>query len=105
MAAGRRRRDDDCDGNEREETHMRRWLKRNPFGFLFASSRRDGHLVQYVLREHRHGRQLDEILDDPYLRNRATPAQRARLLDEPDVVAAIGERSVADLRLTVGQGG
>jgi hypothetical protein len=81
---------------------MHSWLKgRNPFAFLFVSTKREQYLSQYVLREYRHGRSLDEILDDPYVRNRSTPEERARLLERPEVVAAIGEQVVADLRRTV----
>jgi hypothetical protein len=46
-----------------------------------------------VLREHARGRRLDEILEDPYIRNRTTIAERARLLDRPEVVAALGRQS------------
>lgn len=48
-------------------------------------------LAAYVIREHRSGRPLDEILDDPYLKNRATDEQRVRLLERPDVIRAVGE--------------
>ena len=48
-------------------------------------------LAAYVIREHRAGRPLQEILDDPYLKNRATDEQRLRQLDRPDVIRAVGE--------------
>jgi len=48
-------------------------------------------LAAYVIREHRSGRPLQEILEDPYLKNRATDEQRLRLLDRPDVIRAVGE--------------
>ena len=48
-------------------------------------------LAAYVIREHRAGRPLQEILDDPYLKNRATDEQRLRLLERPDVIRAVGE--------------
>ena len=79
----------------------RRLKRRNPFAFLFTSSRREQYLVQYVLREHRRGRALDDVLEDSYVRNRSTPEERARLLDQPDLVAALGERAIDDLRLTL----
>jgi hypothetical protein len=41
------------------------------------------------------------ILDDPYVRNRSTEGERARLLERPEVVATIGEHVVADLRLAL----
>jgi hypothetical protein len=49
---------------------------RNPFSFLFARSKREDYLAQYVIREHARGRPLTEILEDPYVRNRSTPEQR-----------------------------
>lgn len=66
--------------------------------FLFASSRREEYVAQYVLREYERGRSLKDVLDDPYVQNRSTPSERARMLERPDVVAAIGEQAVADLR-------
>jgi len=48
-------------------------------------------LAAYVIREHRAGRPLEEILEDPYLKNRATDEQRLRLLERPDVIRAVGE--------------
>jgi hypothetical protein len=74
---------------------------RNPFRLLFGSSRREDFLARYVLREHEHGRALAEILEDPYVRNWSTPEERRRLLDLPEVVAALGENAVEDLRQAV----
>jgi hypothetical protein len=69
-------------------------ILRNPFSFLFARSRKEQRLVEYVIREHGHGRTLDEVLDDPFVRNRTTAEQRGRLVEHPDVVRAVG----ADMR-------
>jgi hypothetical protein len=68
---------------------------RSPFSFLFASSSKEERLAAYVIREHSRGRTLDDILEDPYLKNRATPQEKARLLDRPEVIRAIGEGTVA----------
>ena len=68
---------------------------RNPLGFLFERPSQEDRLAAYVIREHDRGRALDEILDDPYVRNRATPQQAARLLDRPDVIHALGESTVS----------
>jgi hypothetical protein len=65
-------------------------LLRSPFSFLFAGSRREERLVEYVIREHARGRTLAEILEDPFVRNRCTEEQRRRLLDHPEVVRALG---------------
>jgi hypothetical protein len=74
---------------------------RNPFSFLFVSSRREQYLAQYVLREHARGRSLEDVLADPYVRNRSTEEDRLRLLERPEVVAALGDRDVAELRRTL----
>jgi hypothetical protein len=52
-------------------------------------------LAAYIVREHRAGRSLEDILDDPYLKNRATEEQRLRLLERPDVIRAVGEDTAA----------
>ena len=77
---------------------------RSPLAFLFAHSRREDYLVRYVVREHRRGRPLDEILEDSYVHAWSTPAERGRLLERPEVVAAIGADSVAELRQVVARG-
>ena len=78
---------------------------RSPFSFLFVSSRREEYLARYLLRESARGRSVQDVLADPYVRNRSTTAERARLLERPDVVAALGESAVADLRRSLGDGG
>ncbi len=61
------------------------------FSFLFARSSAEERVAQYVIREHDRGRPLAEILEDKYVINRLqTPQQRARLLDRPEVVKAVG---------------
>jgi hypothetical protein len=79
---------------------------RNPFTFMFRATRREQYLERYVLREHRKGRALAEILDDPYVQAWSTAQERARLLERPTVVATIGDNAVAELRAVVAaQGG
>ncbi|MGE5691529.1 MAG: hypothetical protein ACM33B_13310 [Pseudomonadota bacterium] len=76
-------------------------LFRNPFSFLFQRSSQEERLAAYVIREHERGRSLDEILNDRYLVNRTTPAQRARLLDRPEVIRAIGDETIESARSTL----
>lgn len=64
---------------------------RNPFSFLSTRSSGEDRVTAYVLREHERGRDLADILDDPYVRNRTTPQQRERLLDQPEIVRAVGD--------------
>jgi hypothetical protein len=78
---------------------------KTPLAFLFAHSRREDYLVRYVLREHGRGRPLGDVLEDPYVQAWSTPAGRSRLLERPEVVAALGEQSVAELRRMAAEGG
>ena len=75
---------------------------RNPFSFLFARSSQEERLAAYVIREHERGRSLDEVLQDPYVRNRASEQEVARLLDRPEVIHALGEGTVAPARDRLG---
>jgi hypothetical protein len=68
---------------------------RNPFSFLFARSAKEERVAAYVIREHERGRPLAEILEDPYVRNRCSRDELARLLERPEVVRALGESTVA----------
>jgi hypothetical protein len=71
---------------------------RSPFSFLTARSQNEERLAAYVIREHDRGRPLAEIMDDPYIRNRATEQQRARILDQPEVIHALGQDTVDSAR-------
>jgi hypothetical protein len=55
------------------------------------SHSKEDSLAAYIIREHREDRSLEDILNDPYLKNRATEEQRLRLLERPDVIRAVGE--------------
>lgn len=83
---------------------MARFARRNPLEALFGRSRREGYLQRYVVREFSRGRPLDEIMEDAYVRNRSTAAEQARLLDSPEMVAAIGDQAIEQLRLTTTAG-
>jgi hypothetical protein len=84
---------------------VKRSFWRNPFKSLFGTTRRQQYVELYVLREHRKGRALAEILEDPYVRAWSTPEELARLLERPDVVTVIGDQAIADLRRTIAAGG
>jgi hypothetical protein len=75
---------------------------RNPFSFLFAGSSKEERIAAYLIREHDRGRRLSEIVEDPYIRNRATEHDLARLLERPELVEALGRSDVdeAQERLT-----
>ena len=46
------------------------------------------------MREHGRGRPVEEILRDPYVRNRLTPEQQSRMLDRPELIHALGEQTL-----------
>lgn len=77
---------------------------RNPFSFLFTRSTQEDRVVAYVIREHERGRTLADILDDPYVRNRCSESERARLLDRPEIVRAVGDDMVESARGTLARG-
>jgi hypothetical protein len=54
-------------------------------------------LVQYVVRQVHAGRILGSVLDDPYVTNRSTILERRALLEEPDIVMAVGQE-IEELR-------
>ena len=61
------------------------------FSFLGQGSSSVERVAQYVIREHDRGRSLNDILEDKYVVNRLqSPEQRARLLDRPEIMQAIG---------------
>jgi hypothetical protein len=68
---------------------------RSPFSFLFTRSQTEELIAEYVVREHHRGRSLNEILEDPYVANRATPDKIRRVLERPEVIHALGDDIVA----------
>ena len=71
---------------------------RGLFSFLGTHSQAEDRVATYVIREHRRGRRLSEILDDAYVKNRLTPQQCERLLDREDVIHALGHDEIAAVR-------
>jgi hypothetical protein len=61
------------------------------FSFLGTKSTQEERVAAYLIREHDRGRSVDDILDDPYVRNRCSPNEIARVLERPDVIKAIGD--------------
>jgi hypothetical protein len=68
------------------------------FSFLHSRSQVEERLAQYVIREHKRGRPLDEILKDSYVTNRCTPEQIERLLDRPELIHALGDDMISRTR-------
>lgn len=71
---------------------------RGAFSFLSSRTRSEDRMAEYVIREHRRGRPLRDILDDNYVTNRCSPEQIRRLLDRPEVVHALGDDAVTSAR-------
>jgi len=76
----------------------------NPFSFLFVSSKRERYLAEYISRECARGRSLDDVLADPYIRNRSSLEERARVLERPEVVEVVGEQAVAEMKRSLDAG-
>jgi hypothetical protein len=66
-------------------------LLRSPFSFLFATKSAEERVAVYVVREHERGRDVADILDDPFVKNRLTEQEAARVLERPEVIRAIGQ--------------
>ncbi|MBX5474924.1 MAG: hypothetical protein IRZ20_07920 [Thermoleophilia bacterium] len=74
---------------------------RNPFSFLFAGTAREERVAEYLIREHRRGRRLDDVLKDHYVQNRLSPAQQARLLERQDVIDAVSTDDLEAARRSI----
>jgi hypothetical protein len=75
---------------------------RDLFSFLFQRTTAEERVAQYVVREHSRGRALAEILEDKYVVNRLpSPEQRARLLDRPEVLHAVGTEGAEAAKASV----
>jgi hypothetical protein len=55
-------------------------------------------LVEYVIRQVQNDRRLDEVLSDPYVTNRLNTLERRALLEEPEVIEAIQDDVLTDMR-------
>jgi len=68
------------------------------FSFLRSGTQSEERVAQYVVREHKRGRPLQEILEDPYVTNRCTHEQIDRLLDRPELIHSIGNDMLGEVR-------
>ena len=55
-------------------------------------------LIEYTVRQLRLGRDLQAVLEDPYITNRIDVLERRALLEEPEVVEAAGETALEQMR-------
>jgi hypothetical protein len=65
---------------------------------LSPKSHKEELVAEHIIREHRKGRSLSEILDDAYVKNHITPDKINRVLERQDVIHAIGEDTIAAFR-------
>jgi hypothetical protein len=66
----------------------------SPYFFLGSRPIREARLRAYVVREHRLGRPLSEIVDDPYVQRCGTPGFCAAVIYSPKTI----ERLDANVR-------
>ena len=59
---------------------------------------REEEAAQHVLREVHAGRHLQDVLQDSYVTERVEADGQQRILDHPEVTAAIGHDIIADMR-------
>jgi hypothetical protein len=59
-------------------------------------------LVRYVVREVSGGRNLADVMQDAYITNRAGQVDARRLLDRPEIIAAVNDDVLDDLRGKLG---
>lgn len=69
---------------------MRPWL-RNPYYEFGPRPFRAARLRSYIVRQHRAGRSLVEILDDPYVARCGSASFCWSVLEDPDTLQALGE--------------
>ena len=77
---------------------------RSVFSFLGTKSTQEDRVAAYLIREHDRGRSVDDILEDPYVLNRCSSPEIARVLDRPDVLKAIGDDMAEAARTTLAAG-
>jgi len=67
---------------------------RSFFANFFPRTQKEELVAEYIVREHRGGRNLNDILEDAYVTNRLTHEQVGRVLERPEVVHALGQDTV-----------
>lgn len=61
----------------------------NPFFFLGGRPFREARLRAYIIREHRAGRTLAEILDDPYVHRCGNQSFCRRVVQDPQTLEGL----------------
>ena len=63
-----------------------------------SESAKHKRLVEYVIRQIGTDRNLAEGLDDPYVTNRLSPLERRALLEEPEIIDAVHDELLGEMR-------
>ena len=75
--------------------HMKHSLRGNPYLFLGRRPFREARLRAYIVRQHRAGRSLAEILADPYVRRCGSESVCWTVLQDPQTIEAL-ERNIRE---------
>ena len=75
----------------------------NPYFVFGPRPFREQRIAAYVVREHRRGRSLAEILDDRHLRRLGTRELCWRVVTDPRTIARLGHDAIADLARCSGE--
>jgi hypothetical protein len=73
-------------------------IVRSPFSFLFWRPQKDELVAEYIIREHRDGRSLDDILRDAYVTNRVSEEHIGRILERHEVIHALGQHLIESFK-------
>ena len=71
-----------------------RWLRGNPYFVFGPRPFREARLRSYIVRQHRAGRTLLEILADPYVARCGSESFRWRVLQDPQTLNALRRNDV-----------
>lgn len=63
-----------------------------------SGSAKHKRLIEYVVRQVSNDRNLQEVLEDPYVTNRLSTLDRRALLEEPEIIEAVHEDVLNDMR-------
>ncbi len=66
-----------------------------------TESARHKRLVEYVVRQVSSGRSLSDVLEDPYVTNRINDVERRALLEEPEIVEAVSDDVLTEMRARI----
>jgi hypothetical protein len=72
--------------------------------FFRQSDAREDWLARYLVTEAQRGRRIADVLQDPAVLRHSDAGTRARVLDRSDVVEALAENAVAQVRAEIARG-